>query len=293
MTDARTIDAPGIYTIPAREYHADPCPFPSLSSSIAQRLCLNSPAHAREAHPRLNPEAVEEHCDEFDIGTVAHSLLLEGTANVAIVEAPDWRTKLAREARDAAYAAGVTPILEKHWPHIEAMVAAARAQLDRHSDGGAAMFVGGEAEQSAIWTDDGGIWCRARLDYFRETETGELAIDDYKTTSATANPDRWTRAMFQNGWDLQAAFYLRGVERLTGRPATFRYAVQETFPPYALAVISLGPDALVLAQKKILFALDAWRRGLESGRWDGYPRQTCYAALPPWHEAEWLEKELR
>ena len=285
---------PGIYDLPASEYHADPCPEPSLSSSIAKQICLSSPAHAREAHPRLNPAAGAEECEAFDIGTAAHARLLEPDAEsaVTVIDAPDWRTKAAKDARDAARAAGRVPLLAKHASAVEAMVAAARGQLDQHRDGGVRMFLDGQAERTLIWQDDG-VWCRARLDYLRLTGT-DVAVDDYKTTSTSANPDQWSRALFQNGWDIQAAWYERAVRHVLGvADVTFRYCVQETFPPYALSVIALAPDALVLAEKKCLYAIDVWRQALTSNRWPGYPPRTCYAVAPPWHEAEWLEKELR
>ena len=41
----------GIYTLSAEAYHADPCPEPSLSASIANVLLQRSPAHARIQHP--------------------------------------------------------------------------------------------------------------------------------------------------------------------------------------------------------------------------------------------------
>jgi hypothetical protein len=292
MTDAPLTT--GIYTLPASAYHADPCPAPSLSSSIAKQICLASPLHAWQAHPRLNPAAVAEECEAFDIGTAAHARLLEPDAEsaVTVIDAPDWRTKAAKEARDAARAAGRVPLLAKHASAVEAMVAAARGQLEAHRDGGARMFLDGQPERTLIWEDDG-VWCRARLDYLRLTGPG-VDVDDYKTCSTSANPEAWSRSLFQNGWDIQAAWYRRAVQHVIGADdVTFRYCVQETFPPYALSVIALAPDALVLAEKKCLYALDAWRRALAANHWPGYPAQTCYAIAPPWHEAAWLEKELR
>jgi hypothetical protein len=287
------INAPGIYDIPASVYHRDPCPAPSLSCSIATLLCQASPAHARAAHPRLNPDAVEDKNEAFDIGTVAHALLLEGTsAQVAVVEAKDWRSKAAQEARDAAYAAGQCPILAAKWVDVQAMVAAARGQLDAHRDGGRAMFTSGKPEQTVVWQEPGGAWCRARLDYLRLTADGP-AVDDYKTTSGSANPEQWARALFDRGADLQAAWYRRAVRAVTGVEPTFRFAVQETTYPYALSVISLGPDALCLAEKKCRYALEQWQRCLARNEWPSYPRQTAYAELPPWVEARWLERELR
>lgn len=296
MSPSQPLLAPGIYDMPASVYHADPCSEPSLSSSIAKLICLSSPAHAREQHPRLNPAAADDEAEHFDIGTAAHAVLLEGEAAVTIIDARDWRTNAAKDAREAARAAGRTPLLAKTWTDVQAMVAAARGQLDRHTDGGAKMFTAGDPERTLIWQDDG-VWCRARLDWLRPDHGpfSEWAIDDYKSTSASANPETWTRTMFSTGFDLQAAWYIRGLKALTGSIAdvAFRFAVQETYPPYALSVISLGPDAMTIAEKKCRYALDVWRASMEDGDWVGYPRRTCYASLPPWIEAAWLEKELR
>jgi hypothetical protein len=288
MTDPLVISAPGIYDqIPAVVYHADPTPTPSLSSSIAKRLCLDSPRHAWYEHPRLSPQPVREERESFDIGTVAHALLLEQQTGVIVVDAPDWRTKAAREARDAAPATRRVALLARHWAAVQAMVGTAREQLDAQRDGGAAMFTDGRPEQTLIWQEED-IWCRARLDWLRPG-----GIDDYKTTDGSANPERWTRSLFFAGYDLQAAFYLRGLKAITGEDVTFRFAVQEIYPPYALSVIGLGPDALMLAEKKILYALEVWRRSLAENSWPGYPTRTCYATLSPVHEAWWLERELR
>lgn len=279
----------GIHTMSAAFYHADPCPEPSLSSSIVKTICLSSPLHAHHDHPRLNPAAVDEDSEAMDIGTAAHALFLEGVAAIVVVDAKDWRTNAAKELRDTARAAGRIPLLSKSWAAVQAMVAEARGQLARHTDGGAGMFTNGQAEQTLIWQEDGGVWCRARLDWLRPG-----AIDDYKTTSATANPDTWTRSMFFAGHDIQAAWYLRGLKAITGHDdAIFRFAVQETFEPYALSVIGLGPDALMLAEKKCLYALDVWRACQRDDTWPGYPSRTAWATLPAAHEMWWLEKESR
>lgn len=287
----------GIYTISAAQYHADPCVEPSLSSSIAKMLCLSSPLHAWYEHPRLSPAPIEDDCEAFDIGTAAHALLLEQRDQVVIIDAPDWRTKDAKALRDQARAAGAIPLLKKKYADVQAMAIAAREQLAKHTDGGADMFTAGRPEQTLIWKE-GDVWCRARLDWIRRG-----AVDDYKSTSASANPETWSRTLFGAGFDIQAAWYLRGVRAIAaqdhvfdsviGADATFRFAVQETFPPYALSVIGLGPDALLLAEKKCLYALEVWRASLAANKWDGYPRRTCWASLPMAHEAWWLEKEMR
>jgi hypothetical protein len=280
------IETPGIYDIPADAYHADPCPAPSLSSSIAKLLCQSSPAHARVCHPRLCDHVVEEDAEHFDIGSAAHAILLEGVNSVAIIDAKDWRTNAAKDARDQARQEGRIPLLKKVWADVEAMVLATRAQLDAHEDG-REMFCAGKPEQTLVWRE-GDLWCRARLDWLRVGN-----IDDYKTTKASANPEAISRTLFANGWDVQAAFYLRGLKALTGVDGTFRFAAQETYPPYALSVVALGPDAMTLAEKKVRFALELWHDSLTRNTWPAYPLKTAYAGLPPWIEAAWLEKELQ
>ena len=289
------IDKPGVYEISANEYHSDPVVVPSLSSSLARALIANSPLHCWFESPRLNPNFQREEEEKFDLGTAAHALLLEGESGVQVIDAPDWRTKAAREARDAARAAGKLPLLAARWADVLAMVKSAREQLDAHTEADD-MFTEGKAEQTLIWqedTRDGAIYCRARLDFLHDDH---LLIDDYKTTGACANPEAWTRGLFNSGFDIQAAFYLRGVRAIFGTPVIgtrsfFGFAVQENYPPYALSVISLAPDALVIAEKKVLYAIDQWAKCLRANHWPGYPARICYAGLPPWEEAAWLEKE--
>lgn len=286
MTEIAT---PGVYPLGAEEYYADPCPSPSLSASIANILLSQSPLHAWYAHPRLNSSYVREEKEIFDRGTAAHAYLLQGETGFEVIEADDWRTKAAKEARAEARLAGKVPLLAKHWDAVVAMAEAANVQLDKFADRPRPLS-DGKPEQSLVWQEEGGIWCRARADWLHDDHS---TIDDYKSTGASANPEAWTRGPLFAGADIQAAFYLQGLKALTGHDAQFRFVVQENFAPYALCVIGLDPAVLMLAEKKVRLALELWRRCLESNRWPGYPTVTCWAELPPWIEASWLAREER
>lgn len=291
-TDGRNHTTPAILSMPSETYHADPCDQPSLSASIAKLLITGSPAHAKAAHPKLNPDLVTTEETKFDIGTVAHALLLEGRDAVQVIDAPDWRSKDARALRDHARANGQTPLLAGQWSEVQAMCQATRAQLDK-IECEPALFTDGLPEQTLIWHDDEfHVDCRARLDWLRDDLT---AIDDFKTTSRSANPEGWTRStLFSIGADVQAAFYLRGLAANGGSlDADFRFVVQETFAPYALTVVSLGPDVMALAEKKVRYALAVWAKCLRDDEWPAYPLRVCFAELPPWEESRWLERELR
>lgn len=287
------VDRPGFYVMTPAQYHADPCPEPSLSSSIAWTLCHDSPARAGWCHPRLNPHHVEEESEAFDIGTAAHAIVLEGTqARVRVVDGvTDWRSNAAKDARDKCRAEGQLPLLRKTWDHVQHMTAALRAQLDRHADG-RSMFLGGQAELVAVWTVDVNgelVWCRARIDYLRPD-----GIDDYKTTRASANPEQIARAMAAAGKQpMQAAFYQWGVHVLTGAALPVRFAVQECYEPYLMSVNALAPSLEALAAKQLSYALETWARCLSSNVWPGYGTRTAFAELPAWVESAWLEKEMR
>jgi hypothetical protein len=275
---------PGMHQMTADSYHALETPTPALSSSIARKLLGYSPLHAWYAHGHLGAGTREEG-DHLDLGSAAHAYLLEGETGFVIVDADDWRTKAAKEARDAARADGKIALLAHKWADVQAMAKAAREQLAAHE--APTPFTNWRAEETLIWTE-GDVWMKSRLDWLHR---GGLYADDYKTTSATANPEVWCRGVFSSGVAIQAAFYVRGIRAVLGVDAIFRFIVQETFPPYALSVVGLGPDALTLAEKKVIFAIDLWRDCLASGKWPGYPTRIAYAALPPWEEASWMARE--
>lgn len=279
----------GIHDMSAAAYHADPAETPSLSASIARTLLASSPAHARAAHPKLNPDFAKIDDKKFDLGTAVHDVFLEDGDPVEVIIADSWRTKAAQEQRDQARAHGRIPLLDGQWEEVKAMLTALRQQIDRF-DADPPLFHIGKPEQTLVWEEDG-VTCRARLDWLHDDLS---AIDDLKTTSHTANPEKWTRNTLYNiGCDIQAAFYVRGVKALTGLEPQFRWIVCETYPPFAMSVIAPGPDVLALANDKVDRAIALWRQCLAADRWPAYPGRVCYAELPPWAESQWLGREAR
>lgn len=276
---------PGIHNIPASKYHADPCPEPSLSNSMIA-LLANSPLHAWTGHRRLNPNYHEPPEDKFDQGIAQHSVLLEDGEAIAVLDFNDFRTKAAREARDAARDEGKVPILAKKMSTVRKIAMECRRQIALHEESD--MFQNGKAEQALIWREQG-VWCRARCDWLHDSLD---KIDDYKTTEGSANPESFSRKIADLGHDTQAAFYLRGLRAITGNEGLFRFCVQETKnEPYAISVVACAPDVLNLANAKIDAAIKTWKTCLEKDEWPGYPAKLCYANLNPWDEARWLESQ--
>ncbi len=282
------MSGPGIRSLASDQYHADHIAnVPSLSASIAHVLLSKTPRHAWTQHPRLNPNFEPIETAVMDNGTAAHSLLFEHRKPV-IVQANDWRTKAAQEQRNEARARGQVALLEKDARHVQQLCDAISQQLD-DLDADPRPFTDGKAEQTLVWEEPGDVVCRARLDWLRNDHT---AIDDLKTTTS-ADPREWTRRrLWEDGKDIQAAFYLRGLKHITGTDAAWRFVVVENKPPFALSVISLAPAAVELANAKVQRAIDLWRDCVNTNTWPAYPTRVCFAELPPWEEARWLERQV-
>lgn len=276
--------------VPESVYHADDLyARPSLSKSVIQTLLTKSPAHAWASHPK-NPECVARVDDKkYDVGTAAHRLFLEGDEHsVVVVDADSWRTNDAKEERDAAYAAGLTPLLAKDWERVRATATAIREGCDRIGVT-PALFTDGHPERTLVWEEDGVI-CKARLDWLRDDRA---AIDDLKSTAASAAPESWPRTAFGIGADLQQAFYQRGARAVLGVEPAFRFVTVETEPPFALTAFTMAPDALALANAKIDHALSVWRDCTTTGVWPSYPSRLCHIHAPSWAELQWFDREAR
>jgi hypothetical protein len=279
-----------VLTVDAAAYHADQlADQPTLSSSIAKLLVEASPAHARAAHPKLNPNLQRDDEPKFDMGTCVHALLLQGETVFEHLAFPDWRTSAAKEARDLARAHGRIPLLTKDADRVLEMVDAVRTQIaELQVD--PLPFTDGAPEQTIVWEEDG-VLCRARLDWLRDDYT---VCDDLKTTSRYANPEAWQRGpLYDHGADLQAALYLRGIRAVFGVDARWRWIVVETSPPYALSVVAPTAAVLAIGDAKVDLALRKWKHALATDNWPAYPTTVVEAELPAYIESRWLEREAR
>lgn len=280
----------GIYAMPMAQYLADPCPEPSLSGGVAHTILSASPAHARMEHPRLNPSGKEsESSSEQDEGTALHALLLEGVDIITPVDAKDWRTNAAKEAREAARAAGRVPLLSHRYEALKGAATAIRSQIEVHEDAAEALHHG-QPERVMIWRD-GEAWCRARVDWLDDDPKGWLT--DLKTTGGSAEPGAWGKGLASNGYAVGAAHYLSGARALGREPKGYRWIVAERNPPYAVSVVTLSPMFADLAMRQYREAVRIWQECVSSGKWPGYPPRTAWVDPPTWAIYAWEEREVR
>jgi len=252
---------PGIYDgISNADYHADP----ALGSTSLKTLATRTPAHYQHdlTHPKFS--------DAFDIGTVAHSLILEGDeSGVAVIDVADKRGAKWTAHADVARAKGKIPLLTKEWEQVKAM----RDAVVAHPIAGP-LFTGHRAEASVFWEEDG-LTLKCRPDAWKP---GLLV--DLKTTR-DANPNEFGKTAHDYGYHQSAAHYIDGVKAATGEELPFHFVLVEKSEPYLVSVVELDIEAINLGRQLNDRAKRIYRECIETNTWPGYPNADLIS-LPMW-----------
>ncbi|HET9797291.1 MAG TPA: PD-(D/E)XK nuclease-like domain-containing protein [Gemmatimonadaceae bacterium] len=269
--------------ISAEEYFADPCKVPALSSSIANILERQSPLHAWSAHPKLGGIS-RAPTKSLENGSLSHALLLDAGKGIEVIDAKDYRTKIAQEKRDAAREAGLVPVLEHEY---KAATSVARTLRERFASVG--ISLDGDKELAALWTETARngaeVQCRGMMDHLKLP-----VIYDLKSIRS-ANPEVCRRHVESYGYALQRAAYVSAVERIlpefAGR-VDFVFVFYELEPPYAVTPIRLSGAFRELGERSWRRAVDRWEECLRTNTWPGYA--TSILDLEP---SEWaLSKDM-
>jgi len=261
-------------------YHAHP----ALSSTGARKLLSTTPAHFRywADHPTPRKRA-------FDLGHATHKKVLGVGSDLVLIEAADYRTKAAQQARDAAYDAGKVPLLPDEVAKADAMTAAVLA-----NPYAAALFdpERGRPEQSLFWTDEEtGAPLRARLDWLPNAHGGRMVIPDLKTCRS-ASRGHLSKAIYDYGYYIQARVYMAAVRALAlADDVAFLFVFVESEPPHLTVVRQLDAEALRAGHDSMRRAIDLYADCLTTDTWPGYGSEIEEISLP-YYAARQLEETL-
>lgn len=271
-----TTITPGLYHDMSTEtYHADPVPGGSLSATRAKLLLTEG----GPAKYRYRIDHGQEPTASFDLGHAAHKLVLGEGETLVEIDAPDWRTKAAREAREIARAAGHVPLLSTDMRRVEDMAEALSRNLL------AVESLMGEREVALFHQHDSGIMLRSRLDVM-----GAEYTTDYKSC-ADASSEGFTRAVWRYGYHMQAAWYRRMRGWVTGQWLPYRLVAQEKTAPYLVSVWEPTADYLELGEADMDAAIAIYAECLETGQWPGYPTEIQALMPPEWAYEDDIETE--
>lgn len=279
------ITVPGVYDIPFDEYHADPVPGGSLSSSGARKLMPPS----CPALFRYEQDHGQGHKKAWDIGHAAHKLVLGSGPELVRIDADEWRTKAVKDEVAAVRAAGNVPLKPVEYEQVHAMAEALRAHPVA-----SALFnpLAGRAEQSLFWRDEAsGVMRRARLDWLPFGGSGRLIVPDYKTCH-DASPDAIQKAIHQHGYFMQDAWYRDAVQALglAGEDAAFVFVFQQKSAPYLVTIAEVDIQALRIGRALNRQAIGIYRECTATGRWPAYSDDIVLTPLPVWAENKLLEE---
>ena len=287
------ITAPGLYDIPAADYHRDPCEVPSLSCTIARILVRRTPAHAYHAHPRFGAGTFEA-TKVMDDGSAVHAMFAEQphlietirttygpkTKRKDLIGEPvrDYLTDAAKEERDEIRSRGAIPVLHHRRAELIRCYREGMRQF-RAAEDGECFTSPGRSEVMAVAEEDG-VWLRVLVD--RLPNDPKLPPADLKCTEMSAAPGEWERRL-QREYAFQDAFYRRVLHGAEGflRPP-MRFGVLELDPPHGAVIMAAAPSLEAIAMAEVDRAIMRWRRCMTTGVWPMYPPYTAWVEAPNW-----------
>ncbi len=259
-----TIDQPGIYDLPMAEYLAQPCVGLALGSSDAAVLTNETPKHllARWREDRSRAR-------KADIGTAIHALVLEparANSQIVIIDAADFKTKVARSEADEAISNGLTPLIRADYERAKRA-----ADAVMRNPNYAALITAGVPEQVYIAKDARtGVWVKTRPDI---VSAGERIVS-IKTVASCA-PDFLKRRVYDGGWFRQAPWECHVYERVMGAPAKdYIWLCVEQDEPYDVTHHRPTANALAHGARLNEKALSIMAECIKTNTWPGYPSGT-------------------
>lgn len=258
--------------IPEAQYHADKR---SLSFSGAKLLL-----------PPSNPRKFREYRDnppkpkrEYDFGHLVHKLILKEGNEIVPIDAPDFRTKAAREARDEAHAADKVPVLLSELERAQIIA----QQVHQHPAAGP-LLQRGHPEMSLYAQDPlTGVELRGRIDWLTLYLDRLTAVE--VKTSTTAEPEEFSRKGGGLRYHMQGAWYLDLLIALKIDPdPAFVTIVLEKDAPFCLSVVKWDAEAIHEGRRRKREAIDIYARCVERSAWPSWPNNDTVQqiSLPPW-----------
>ena len=286
------ITSPGVYLdLPAEIYHGTPTPeFPASCGFITQMEGTDgSPAKAWY-ESALNPSFIPKNSKAFDIGTAAHLILLENDrwqSACSFIDADDYRTKLAQEARDRAYKNGQTPLLPKDVALIMNMRDAFYNRLPGLPFATAPDFAGRvlgacDAEISVFARDEtvgkNGIWTKCRPDGRYIGDESDVLVD-YKTM-ATGGLELDRYAITKMGWHRRAAWYIDTYKAATGRDSEYWFLGQSKDAPHFCKGIKVDEESIQWGRRLNQVSKRNFAKCLDTGRWPSGVEKPITVKIP-------------
>ncbi|MCL4357701.1 PD-(D/E)XK nuclease-like domain-containing protein [Patescibacteria group bacterium] len=191
----------------------------------------------------------------IDLGQLAHMLVLGGEDTFAVCDKfTDFRTKEAREWRDAQIAAGKNIITQDQFDAVTHIV----ENIEKHPYS-EEYLLGKDVkhEQEMFAKTAEGVDLRGKADATKLIDSRAAIITDIKTT---AQFDKFKKSASWNHYDLQAAVYtLIAASHLKVDPnlVNYYFCVAETIAPYRVQYFHASIEFVEAGERKLRRCIDS------------------------------------
>lgn len=188
----------------------------------------------------------------IDMGQLVHMIILGGEDTFAISEFPDFRTKAAREWRDAQLEAGKNIITQEMFNDASKIV----ANVENHPYSKEFLLGTGVTHEHEVFaTSAEGVELRGKADAIRLAGDATI-ITDIKTT---AQFDKFFKTAQSKHYDLQAANYTLMTAsslKVDSSLVNFMFCVVETVAPYRVQYMHASIEFVESGERKLRTCID-------------------------------------
>jgi len=281
MTTTFEPNQPGVFDIPAEDYHRAP----GVSNSMLGEMDPPARLPAYLATPReVTPWMV--------MGTLIHQRILEpGRPLPKLAIQPEtygpenkrwngnakecraWRRvqeeagRIVQTQAEADRVTGCVDAILKH-PTCQDIFSAGRSEVS--------VF-------NRLEVGDGVVLTKARLDWI--PDGSDSLVDVKKVGKGRAAADEFIKLAIERRYHVQAASYRHNWNAQMGTTdprEKFTFVVVEDEAPFLVNVITLGWRTMELGLDLYFEDLDLYRRCLEANRWAGYGDEPKVVEAPEW-----------
>ena len=218
--------------IPNEDYHAGV----GISSSYIRRFGqsqLHAIEHKQESSPNLK------------FGTAAHALIVEGQEafdkEVRVLTGSPY-TKAYKEEKAEYEEQGFIVLKEDDVNLIQSM------KDSMVYEGNAYLNAKGKVAEASIYWYEDDVLCKCRPDMLcpplkEPNSDNKIVIIDYKTT-ISCEPFSFNKSVKKYGYDMQAAWYRRGIQMAGYDVEDFVFIAQEKVHPYASKVFRITKEQM-------------------------------------------------
>lgn len=277
--------APGVYQIPAYEYHASV----GLSNSFMSRAYEASWLHAKYDQDHPEEPTTEDAKRTLIVGSAIHTAILEPDrfeASYIVGEDCHKKTQKGEECgnpgkilSEGRWYCGVhgknkertrldrIPLRAKEWQQIVGM----QESVWSHPFARQLLETPEPVESSAYWIDDAtGVLCRARRD---KMAVAHGFMMDLKS-SESAHARDFSRSVWNYGYHRQGPWYLKG--NALADPdhpvAGFAFCVFEKKPPHGCQLFALTERAMERGWEQLTRLVEQYAECLRTGEWPCYSK---------------------